>query len=129
LPGHLGQDEVFAGLEDRDFGNLGLLMQLLRGKLCFFRSAFGLSFDQGILQEHLLQQIIVVKAFGIALQEGDGSQCALLRVEVFGLLEFQQRRDVERPDGSRMTTRSRCLNVCTRKKRSTAAPQGSIRPR
>ena len=38
LSGHLGQDEVLAGLEDRDLGNLGLLMQLLRGELRLFRS-------------------------------------------------------------------------------------------
>ena len=36
----------------------------------------------------------MVEAFGIALQEGDGSQRALLGMEVFGLVEFQQRRDV-----------------------------------
>jgi len=49
LSGHLGQDEVLASLEDRDPGNLGLLVQLLRGKLRLFGSAFDLGFDQGIL--------------------------------------------------------------------------------
>src|ERR1017187_4940664 len=38
LPGHLGQDEVLSGLENRDFGNLGLLMQLFRGELRLFQS-------------------------------------------------------------------------------------------
>src|ERR1017187_4026964 len=38
LPGHLGQDEVFAGLKDCNLGNLSLLMQLLRGELRLFQS-------------------------------------------------------------------------------------------
>ena len=59
-------------------------MELLGFELRRFRVAFRAGFLKRLFQKHLLQQIEMVEALGIALQQGNGRQRTLLRVQLPG---------------------------------------------
>ncbi len=94
LAGNPGQHFILAYGQDVDAGNLGLLVELLGTELDGLARLLFLGFLEGRFQEHLPQKIGVVKAFGIALEEGQCGQLSLLDMEGLGFPEIEQRADI-----------------------------------
>lgn len=93
----LREHGVRSRFQNVDARDLRFLMHLLGLELGVLRRSERLRLLVSRFQEHLLQHFRLVEILRIALQQRDGRQRALLCMEFVGLLELQQRRDIERP--------------------------------
>jgi hypothetical protein len=96
LAGDGGQDFVLGHGEDVDAGNLRLLVELFGAELDGLARLLLLGLLQGRFEEHLPQQVEVVKALGVALEEGERGQFGLLDIQGLGFPKIEQRADIAR---------------------------------
>src|SRR5437879_730227 len=74
LSAYLSKHCVTACLQNIDPADFSFLMQLLRLELGFFRRPFSMRLLLRMFEKHLLEQIWMIEALGIAFQEGNCSQ-------------------------------------------------------
>jgi len=89
-----GEHLVFARVKDLDLGNFDLLMELLCFELRLFPGSLLSSLLVRRFQEHLLEQVRIIKTLWVTFQECQRRQFGLLRVQILGFLELQQRAQV-----------------------------------
>src|SRR5436190_10863840 len=99
LAGDGGQHFVLARGQNVDPADFRLLMELLGAELDRFAGALVLRLVEGGLEEHLLEEIGVIKLARITLQERHRCEFGLLRVQIPGLLKLEQRTEVVRAGG------------------------------
>src|SRR5438552_10151137 len=90
------QDFVLPCGKDFNLRDLRFLMKLLRAELDRLARAMVLGLLQRGFEEHLPQQIGMVEILGVAVEEREGRQFGLLRVQILCLLKLEQWAEVVR---------------------------------
>src|SRR2546429_1981389 len=96
LAKHRHQDFVLPCGKDFNLRDFRFLVKLLGAKLDRLARAMVLGLLQGGFEEHLPQQIGMIEILGVAVEEREGRQFGLLRVQILCLLKLKQWAEVIR---------------------------------